>query len=176
MESADKTMNKAGMSEMAKARCRRLVISDLSLEDRVRFKLEVFDPRQFQGRRAVRTNFASSQADLMRIKRSLMGMFRIPEYNVMIHSKEEADANDNEGGVGGNDASGNAPTVSDSVSTDEAKSEGDTVPVESASSEGTDEGDAVQVRDVLQEEGSLGDNGHGDVDPGSDDDQGSGER
>jgi len=176
MESADKTMNAAGMSTMAKARCRRLVVSDLSLEDRVRFKLEVFDPRQFQGRRAVRTNFASSQADLRRIQRSLMGMFRIPEDNVTVHSKEETDDTDTGWGDSGSDAGGNARTVSDSVSTDETESEGDTVPVESASSEGTDEGDGVQVRDVLQEEGSLGDNGHSDADPGSDELQGSGER
>ncbi len=78
----------AGMSPRALARCRRLVITDISDRDNpFRKKFEVFDPRQKD--MCIFNISVRTPQDERRLRQGLMGKYRIPSQNVSLVEKEE---------------------------------------------------------------------------------------
>ena len=83
-----------GMSKMALDRCRSLVITTKPNEERETYILEVFDPRQKGGTIPIRSHKAHSPHDLERIKRALMGQFRVPKEKVFYEEVKDDDKTD----------------------------------------------------------------------------------
>jgi hypothetical protein len=68
------------MSEAGLARCRALKITPIRDEEEIQYLLEVTDPR-FQDKVLVKFT-ARTEIDMIRIKRSYMQKYRIPEQKV----------------------------------------------------------------------------------------------
>lgn len=68
-----------GISPAQLKRCRKLVITDISEDNKDRWKLEVLDPKEI---RVMNTLYARTPQDLSRMQSAMISKFRIPKENV----------------------------------------------------------------------------------------------
>jgi hypothetical protein len=77
----DRTMSKAGMSEFALARCRKMVVYDESDDQKYLKRIVVIDPRLED--RVLANHVVRTKQDYSRVTRSYMSKYRIPHQNVI---------------------------------------------------------------------------------------------